>query len=167
MAFRIQAKNRFIEVDTQEEFRSALMVLDDLDEKLGKPEKPTAQVSSEKPLAPCTPPPHRLIRFTKEQILANLYKNIKAEPRGGMLKVIGALYSTPEMFAPGKLMADLNLANSALGGILGAISKRAAKFGLKPEDVLLREETNQGIRYQLSPDMREVVRSESEKESTM
>jgi hypothetical protein len=164
MAFRIKAKDLIVEVDTQEEFLIALRVMSNLDEK------PVASVAPGKTFSPFPPKSIGLglsVELSKEDRLVRLYEDIRSEQRRGMLEVVKTLANAGDWLFTEKLKGNLTIEATALGGTLGAISKRAKKLGLKREDVLLREVTKEGIRLRLSSAMKEVVRSESAKEQPM
>ena len=167
MGYTIKVKDIVVEVATKDELRATLRAFGALGEKPKKPEYPertTALFPPEKPIHPRVAPPV----LSMEERMSSLYKDIQEEPRGGMIQIIKILTSTSEWITSTKLKENLTIEADALGGTLGAISKRAIKFGLKREDVLLREEDKHGvISFRLTPAMREAVRSESEKEQAM
>lgn len=157
MTFRIKARDFLVEVDTKEEFLTALKALKDLDKK-GSAHISSANLGGSVP---------RLIESSTEEKLSDIFKYIQSEPRGGMMKLIKILASTSEWVTSESLQKELKGEGSGMGGTIGAITRKAKAIGLKTKEIISREETKEGIRYRLTPAMRELVKSEFAKEQTM
>jgi hypothetical protein len=58
-----------------------------------------------------------------------------------------------------ELREALNAERSALGGILGGISRKAEANGLSPQDIYVKEDEDGSFRYRLTDTMREFMES--------
>lgn len=170
MGFRIKAKDLTIEVDTQEEFGIALRIIRALEEKSERHEKSEKRENTPA-LFPTEKPPIpdklSIIGLSKEEKLNQFYEYIKTEGRGNMAKLINVLATTSEFLSPKKIGEGFDILTEGIGGTVGSITKVAAKYGLTRDDILLREHSKLGSRFQLSPAMREVVLAEPQREQGM
>ncbi len=140
MAYRVKAKDFILEGDTLEEYKTILGILGII------PEKPGHKISVV---------PERL---SIEAKLEKLFIDAAGASAPG-LATLRALETNPTGLTDVELREVLKVERSALGGILGGLSKRARANELTFEDIILKGEKGGKIRYRLTEAMKKVMES--------
>ena len=151
MTFRLKVKDITVEVDTPEEFRSALAIMRVFEKKTNISRVPE-DLTPVMPIPPMT------------EKIAFFYKHIH-RTKSHMLTILHALYDSNTLTTT-ELKNILNVKSPlAVGGALSGITKSAEKYGLDGNDIILKkkEKASGEIRYQLTFSMREMIRTEKEK----
>ncbi len=145
MGIRIKTEGLLVEVDSIQEFKDVVSALNSVDIK-------KATASSHKRLSGS-------IKVT-DRNLGHFFNSLANTRKA---EVLLALKDNPEGMTDEQLRSRVHMeSNNALAGILGAISKNAAKAGFQPSQIITKTEQKdkEGKRiyvYQLTKEMAEAI----------
>ena len=143
MSIKIRKDGINIEVDTETELK---MVLDTLQgnstkEQVTQNTAPTKSMGTSKPI---------------HELITELFKGI--DPARGEYTIFKLLRENSDGMTDSELKEKLELSGPALGGIIGGIGRRTARFGIRKDAVIKVQRTSDGhLKYKLADEMLKVM----------